>query len=289
MGLETIVSQFQFERVLSHDARTKITHILGQVQGQPAILTFEKAQYDDPDFAALAGKTRDLQDVTENNIYSWGSGVVDLGKPDTRVKAIYPATELHIRKYEAQTRRMILETPEAYQRITLPYIRSLPAERTQWVDNILQGTSEADRVLYHDKSPDGFVVLPDMKWDGSRECLYWVAIAMRNDLGSLRDLTPDHLPLLRRIQSTAHSLAKEKFGIKPDELRLFLHYQPSYYHLHVHITAIAFADAPGVVAGQAHLLETVINNLELFPDYYQRVTLPFVLGEEHPLFLAHHQ
>lgn len=29
----------------------------------------------------------------------------------------------------------------------------------------------------------------------------------------------------------------------------------------------------------SHLLSTVINNIELIPDYYQRATIPFVIKE----------
>ena len=35
---------------------------------------------------------------------------------------IYPATEKHIRKYEAQNIHLIEETPELYKCVTLPYL-----------------------------------------------------------------------------------------------------------------------------------------------------------------------
>jgi len=37
---------------------------------------------------------------------------------------------------------------------------------------------------------------------------------------------------------------KQKYGLSQSQLRIYLHYQPSYYHLHVHFTALEF-NAPG--------------------------------------------
>ncbi|KAG2221047.1 hypothetical protein INT45_009705 [Circinella minor] len=288
--MDQLIEQFQLERILSHDPRTKHVYLLGHINDQHAIVSFEKARYSDSELVELTSRTSNLEDCNNNNIYSWGMGHLKLDKANTHIKIIYPATELHIRKYEHQQRRMIIETPLLYKQITLPYITSLPLDRIQWVYNILQGKSETDRIIYQDKENEkGFVILPDMKWDGTQESLYWVAIIMRNDIQSLRSLNHHHLNLLKGIRDTVYQLAKEKYGMDKDLLRLFIHYQPSYYHFHIHITAISFVDAPGIVVGQAHLLDTVIDNIELYNDYYQKATLPFIIGERHPLYLAYQE
>lgn len=66
------------------------------------------------------------------------------------------------------------------------------------------------------------------------------------------------------------------------QLRIYLHYQPSYYHLHVHFTALGY-DAPGISAERAHLLEDVIDNLLLDAQYYQKRALTFALRAGEPL------
>ncbi|KAG2234368.1 hypothetical protein INT48_007235 [Thamnidium elegans] len=283
-SIQDILSKFEFTRVLSHDTRTKLVFLLGQVEGQDCIVSFEKTQFDDSVIPQLTRSVGTMDDVVENNIYGWCMAQMRYNVLDTRVKTIYPATDVHIAKYEAQSRVMLVETPSLYQSITLPYIKSIPAKRTQWVQNILNGSAESDRVIYHDHHPEtGFVILPDMKWDGHSETLYWVAISMQSDILSLRSLNSSHLTFLKKLRDTSYRFVKEKANLDSNQLRLFIHYQPSYYHFHVHITAVSFADAPGVVSGQAHLLDTVINNIELFPDYYQKVDLPFVIGEKHEL------
>lgn len=72
----------------------------------------------------------------------------------------------------------------------------------QWVYNILEGKTEQDRIIYDNKSEsEGFVLLPDLKWDGlTKETLYLLAIVRQRGIKSLRDLDETHLPLLKRIR-----------------------------------------------------------------------------------------
>lgn len=77
-----------------------------------------------------------------------------------------------------------------------------------------------------------------------------------------------------------------EYGVHGDELRVYLHYQPSYYHLHVHFTHLKYA-APKTVIGQAHLLHDVIDNIEnISPDYYQKKTISFCVKESSTLWQA---
>ncbi|KAI9302111.1 HIT-like domain-containing protein [Cunninghamella echinulata] len=284
--LQDILQNFQFERKLSQDSRSKLVHILGKVNGKDCILSIEKLPFEDEALSTFGQSIAQLDKQVDNNIYGWGYGHYDLAVLDTKIKYIYPATELHIKKYEEQAKVMIIETPKVYQQVTKPYIDSIPSSRIDWVHNILKGEAEVDHVIYHDHDPtQGFVILPDMKWDGNTiSSLYLVAIFMDPTLLSIRSLTPTHLPLLKQFQSTCYQLVKEKYGLNPHQLRLFFHYQPSYYHLHIHITSLSMVDPPGALVGQAHLLDTVISNLELYPTYYQQATLSFVIGERHPLY-----
>lgn len=38
---------------------------------------------------------------------------------------------------------------------------------------------------------------------------------------------------------------EEKYKLKKSQLRVYIHYQPSFYHLHVHFTYLRF-EAPGM-------------------------------------------
>ena len=77
---------------------------------------------------------------------------------------------------------------------------------------------------------------------------------------------------------------KQKYGVESDQLRIYVHYQPSYYHFHVHFTHLNY-DAPGCGIGKAHLLQDVIDNIEnIDEDYYRKKTLACVFKANDKLF-----
>lgn len=219
-----------------------------------------------------------------NDIYGNFLCVTDPEVNQLKVTIIYPATEKHISKYSAHARYLVEETADNYQSVTLPHL-----EREQlsleWLYNILEHRKEKDRIVFEDPSDEvGFILLPDLKWDGKTvEQLYLLALVRPKGIKSLRDLTAAHLPLLRNIKEEGTRAIKERYGIGSDHLRVYIHYQPSFYHLHVHFTYLKH-DPPGIHCEKSHLLTTIIENLELVPDYYQRVTLSCVLSETDKLY-----
>lgn len=183
------------------------------------------------------------------------------------------------------------ETPALYGRIVRPYIDAFPASRTQWIDEIISGRSEAEKILFRspESDPFGFLILPDMKWDlTGLTSLYLVALTLLPNIKCLRDLTCLHLPLLRSIRREAINVVKTRWDLEATELRLFVHYQPSYYHFHVHIVNANYTGLMGMIVGQAHMLDDIIALLELDepngPSVFQRMTLSYGLGEQHGLF-----
>lgn len=72
----------------------------------------------------------------------------------------------------------------------------------QWIYNILDHKSETDRIVFEDPDPvNGFILLPDLKWPGDNmDCLYLQALVRRKDIGSIRDLKGEHLPLLKNLR-----------------------------------------------------------------------------------------
>lgn len=72
-----------------------------------------------------------------------------------------------------------------------------------------------------------------------------------------------------------------RFGVPANKLRLYFHYQPTYYHLHVHVTHI---DNQELTTDQNHiLLDSVIENVTLMADYYTKATLHYSLKKSHLL------
>ena len=79
------------------------------------------------------------------------------------------------------------------------------------------------------------------------------------------------------------------YDIPSDQLRVYLHYQPSYYHLHVHFTQVSYA-APKSSVGEAHLLHDVIDNIErIDAKFYQKCQLSFIVKESSLLWKAYQE
>ncbi len=126
----------------------------------------------------------------------------------------------------------------------------------------------------------------DTKWSVDRlESMYCLAVCRREDVRSLRDLTAHHLPMLRNLKVKCLQCIREKFGIPTSEVRAYVHYPPSFYHFHVHFVRTGVR-MPGSEAGRAHLLDDIIENLEVDPNHYERRCLSMSLGAAHPLFVS---
>jgi m7GpppX diphosphatase len=154
------------------------------------------------------------------------------------------------------------------------------------VYNILDHTSEQDRVRFEDKDPQtGFILVLDLKWDEKTvETLYLLGICHVPGITCLRDLGEQHLPLLKNMLSKGRAAISEHYGLPARQIKVYVHYQPSFYHFHVHYVHILLDD-PGGVVGHAHLLEDVIDNIEhISPRYYQDCTLTYSLRKEDMLW-----
>lgn len=133
-------------------------------------------------------------------------------------------------------------------------------------------------------------ILPDLKWDRKTlSSLYLQAIVQDRSLRSLRDLTRAHIPLLRKIRIIAARVVAEEYGLGSshldngrEKIRCFIHYHPSYYHLHVHVLSADYTSHAGAIVGQAHLLDDIIDLLELGIDMKSR-TIGCALGSRHEL------
>ncbi|CAA7265465.1 unnamed protein product [Cyclocybe aegerita] len=294
------LNAFTFERILHEDPITHSLTLLGTFPNQndasakvQAIVRIEKTALtaeDSPRFFGENGLIRKVEVEESTDIYTWLFGwLKEERERDVKINVICPATEVHIRKYTTQERIVVHETPELYKKHVKPYIEAFPPSRTKWVENILTGVSEQHKVLF--SSPE-FLILPDMKWDlKTVSSLYLVALVQDRAIRSLRDLRHTHVELLKAIRHQANRVVQEKWGLERGSLRMYIHYQPSYYHFHVHIVNVNYEGGLlGMAVGQAHLLDDVISMLELDtgdgPGIFQRITLTYALGDQHGLYEA---
>ncbi|XP_066190806.1 m7GpppX diphosphatase [Sylvia atricapilla] len=288
-GATITLSDLRVRRVLRESARDKIVFLHAERiglsgEGTDAVVILEKTPFQEEKIPDLLKKPMNAELQMHNDIYCtfYLSPPPELS--EIKATVVYPATEKHIQKYLRQEVHLIRETWEDYKNITLPFIQS-QSFSIQWVYNILEKKAEADRIVHENPDPsNGFVLVPDLKWNQNQlEDLYLIALVHCRDIKSLRDLTAQHLPLLRNVLQEGQEAIVKRFGVPGSQLRIYLHYQPSYYHLHVHFTALGY-DAPGSSVERAHLLADVIDNLAMDSMYYQKRALTFPLRADEPLF-----
>ena len=293
--ISSVLADFNGARVASilNDSRsTKTLFVHGKFEKNlknDAVIILEKKPFDislDALKTVFSAATK-LKPDLQNDIYSTYIAQLPAQSNEVKATVIYPATAKHLEKYKSQKLVIVNETEDDYMKVTKPFIEKQFENNTfslQWVYNILEHKKEFDRIIFEDPDPEvGFVLLPDMKWNvEDLESLYVIALPHKRGLRSLRDLTDEHIPLLQNIKKKAVNVIETKFGVKKSNLRMYLHYQPSYYHLHVHVNSVSF-DMPGTGILRAHLLTDVEQNLKLCSNYYKHKTLSFTLKENDKL------
>lgn len=289
----SVLQKFKLVKVLKEDTAKKFVAVEGRIPSESetgdedgnnkAVLLLEKKPFavDSIEDLLNSGNTK-LTFV--NDCYS--NYQLSSSKPlhDIKVSLINPATEKHIMKFMAQECFIIHETAEIHKTITLPVIEKQRLA-VEWVYNILDKKAEVDKVVFEDPDPEnGFMLVPDMKWNGTEiESLYLVALVHKRSLKCIRDLDQSHLPLLKNILKQCPRIIFEKYGLPPCKLRMYCHYEPSYYHFHVHINNIKF-DCPGREFLRAYSLSDIIDNIEMKNNYYQEKTLSILVAENSLLY-----
>ncbi|CAJ0572881.1 unnamed protein product, partial [Mesorhabditis spiculigera] len=275
---ESWLKTAKFVEVLASDTSHKSLFILLRQEstGDEGIMLLNKSPFEeDPAWIDRFQKTAALTQLSKNDIF----GNYDVSIPSElnviKSQLIYPVNDKLKAKYRADEKFVITETPDDYRSITVEYINKFQLN-LGWVYNLLRKEAEAERIIYEDPDPhNGFILAPDIKWDGvTIESLYVLSIIHRKGVKSVRDLTANDLPMLENMRDKCLKTINEKYGLRADQVRAYFHYQPSFYHLHVHFVNLKY-DAPACQVLSAISLDDVINNIRLLPDYYQRATLSF--------------
>ena len=191
---------------------------------------------------------------------------------------------------------LVQETKEVYAAVTQAYIQEAVGDGKSlaWIFNVIDGEKEVDRVLFQN---DAFLLNIDTKWRSHPDVkntprsewkdhpstvdLYCLALFKESGVASLRDLRAAHLPVLKDILTQGLATIEEIYGVSKEEVRVFVHYLPQFYHFHVHFTRLF--NSVGCSCDRAHLLQSVINNLEEDPLYYAKANLYFTLPKDHLL------
>ncbi|GMT10794.1 hypothetical protein PFISCL1PPCAC_2091, partial [Pristionchus fissidentatus] len=274
---QTWLQHAKVVEVLGSDSSHKSICLLLDNGGIKGVLVANKAPFPEAIDQLLGIVPKmEVAELSANDVYR--NVRIEIPPADNALSCslIYPATEKHINKYRKEEKFIVRETPEDYETITKEWIEQSSLE-LDWVYNFIDGRSEAERVIFKDTDArNGFVLAPDLKWNGEDvENLYLLAVVNRRGIKSVRDLTANDLPLLENVRDKGLSAIREKYNVRPDQIRIYFHYQPSFYHLHMHFVILSY-DAPATGIYQAIPLEDVIDHLKMDSLFYKKATLSFL-------------
>lgn len=167
----------------------------------------------------------------------------------------------------------------------------------QWIHEVISSKREVERVKLKTKD---FILLPDVDCiskKGNKQLVcpkksywpnpnashfesvsykkkfshpfHWLAVVADPALRTLRDLRGHHVPLLKTIYNLSCDKIFQELGIERDQVVAYIHYPPSVYQLHIHFK-YPVKTQPAHDAFRTHPLLSVINNLEVDPDYYAK-------------------
>ncbi|KAI0599983.1 HIT-like domain-containing protein [Biscogniauxia sp. FL1348] len=304
--VEAMIPRFQLDRVLNQDEAGRRVTLYGQIDAQPALLILERAPFPDAleYLSALPTNLRSLTNLSNNDIYAWflGSGGPifesdEEGKyADFKISLICPCNEKHIKKHSKQGFRYVTETPEIYRDKVRPLMQVNREEgHLNWVYNIIEGRKEVEDVIYRTPlgkaGDEGFLLLPNLHWDRKTiEALHLLGIVERRDIWSLRDLKKRHIPWLRHMKSKlVHATIETYPQIEADQLKLFCHYHPTYYHFHIHVVHVMLEANSTQSMGKAVGMDSIIEQLESMKGDDETgmdsVSLSYTIGEASDLWI----
>ena len=173
------------------------------------------------------------------------------------------------------------------------------AGRLSWVFNILEGRTEQDDIMLRNQASgartisgqdESFLLMPDLNWDRKTiEALHLLVIVERRDIWSLRDLTKRQVPWLKSMRQKVLEATTKLFPeVDEDQVKLYVHYQPTYYHFHVHVVHVMLEAGATQTVGKAIALENIISQLEHMAGSeagMDSVSLTYGLGEASELWI----
>lgn len=161
--------------------------------------------------------------------------------------------------------------------------------RLNWIYNVIEGRKEVEDVIYRTPlgrdGDEGFLLLPNLHWDRKTiDALHLLAIVERRDLWSLRDLKKKHLPWLRHMRAKLIDATVNTYPqIEEDQLKLFCHYQPTYYHFHIHVVHVTLEATTTQSVGKAIGLDSIIEQLHSMEGDEEKgmesISIGYTVGE----------
>jgi len=167
-------------------------------------------------------------------------------------------------------RKRTLETYSDYTKKVLPFAKEKKDNRV-WLDNLFKYNKDNKNTLIY--ADDNFILIEDIRWE-SKDIneLRIVAFFKLEKLYCIRELRKKHIKLLDKVYRKSIKIIKQKYKLNEDQLKVFFHYRPSIWQLHLHFNYINLKTISSSIE-RAHPYFSVIENLKINSNYYKKVSI----------------
>ena len=171
-----------------------------------------------------------------------------------------------VTQMKQRVKKLVQEDYETY----LQTLEKRDVKKDIWIYNIIDGISEQESILYR---YDKCIVFINYFWDGKDiDKLQLLCMPIDRNLRSIRSLDASHIYLLEHMKTVTLNVIRDKYGLEEGYIKMYFHYEPSTYHLHIHFVNTASNQLHSSVE-YSHELNSVIFNIKMMSDYYKIVLL----------------
>lgn len=277
-----MLQNFKVDKLISCKAECISKIFLGTKKKKKALLILNKTAFEDEFTEIIKDNV-----IQKNDIYT--NGVLEV-KDKIKYTLIHPVPDSIIKKYTSGSAYMKKESAKLYREKVLPLALSMgPSQK--WIDNIFAETEgkespyvteTQENILHIDND---FVICLDLKWDRQNmDSLYILVLFKDASLYTIRELTAEHIPLLERTK-IAIKKALDRYNVSMEEVKIYFHYYPTFYRLHLHVSALK-TTWKGTEIGKSILLHDVIDNLSISSEYYREKEIELCISSSSYLYKA---
>lgn len=156
---------------------------------------------------------------------------------------------------------LVIESYEEY----LEKITKLTESNYRWIYDIVDRKSENESVI--DDVSD-YILMADYTWDQKYlEQLHLLIIVKDKQLKSVRDIEQNHIDKLKKYVDDSIKKVSELYGFGKNQLKVFFHYPPSVFLLHIHVAHVNRIDAKTSFEKCLDFY-SVMKNIQLDKNYY---------------------
>ena len=203
-------------------------------------------------------KTMKTKKIMENDVYEKYEATATV---DGELIICKDVTQM-----KQRVKKIVQEDYETY----LQTLEKRDPKKDIWIYNIIDGISEQESILYRD---DKCIVFINYFWDGKDvDKLQLLCMPLDKNIRSIRSLDASHISLLEHMKTVTLNVIREKYGLEEGYIRMYFHYEPSTYHLHIHFVNTASNHLHSSVE-YSHELNNVMFNVKMMSDYYKIIKL----------------